>query len=321
MGLFWAMRQVDSHLPVDEQRLQPAPVSFVHLGASSGGRSATAHLVQRTQAKKSSLLATTLGRQGFRGCLYRGRRTTRTPAIMIIGDQAGLACGPPASLLAAHGYPTLAIAYYGARGLPLRRQRIPLEYFRNALIWLSHQPGVDGRRLIVFGISDGAEAALLLAVEYPTLVHAVISYVGGSTIPPPPAPAPATWTLHGKPIRFTHAQPKAEPRLPAKPRASIPVEKISGPIMLVSAGDDKLWPSTAYAAAIITRLRKHHHHNYISLIYPHAGHGIASVLPNLPAPTIIPTPKGPIPLGGTQTADAHARADAWPKLLAFLRHT
>jgi dienelactone hydrolase len=320
MGLFWAMRQVGSHLAADEQRLTPAPLSVVRIRASSGGRSATASLVRRTQARKRRLLVTTLKSQGFRGCFYRGRRTARTPAIMIIADQPGLACGPPASLLASYGYPTLAIAYYGAPGLPPKLQRIPLEYFRHALIWLRHQPGIVDHQLIVFGISQGAEAALLLAAEYPMLIHGAISYVGRSTIASPPTPAQAIWTLHGTPVRFTHTRANSKPR-PATPRTEIPVEKISGPILLVSAGNDKLWPSAADANAIISRLRKHHHHNDTSLSYPQAGHGIASVLPSLPAPTTILTSRGPIHLGGNPTADALARNDAWTKLLAFLRQT
>ena len=72
-----------------------------------------------------------------------------------------------ARMLAAHGYPALAVAYFGVPGLPQNLSAILLEYFERALGWLAAQPGVDPARLVVLGGSRGSEAAELLAVHDP----------------------------------------------------------------------------------------------------------------------------------------------------------
>jgi hypothetical protein len=45
------------------------------------------------------------------------------------------------------------------------------------LAWLAQQPEVNPNHLVVQGILRGSEAALLLGVNYPELVHAVIARV------------------------------------------------------------------------------------------------------------------------------------------------
>jgi dienelactone hydrolase len=56
-----------------------------------------------------------------------------------------------------------------------------------------------------------------------------------------------------------------------------------------------------------------------ALIYPDAGHGVGS-FPYLPAGTsqISAGNAAARSLGGTRQADAAARSDSWPKVLAFL---
>ena len=40
-------------------------------------------------------------------------------------------------------------------------------------------------------------------------------------------------------------------------RATIPVEKIQGPVLLVSGSDDQVWPSSALADIAMRRLEAH----------------------------------------------------------------
>ena len=56
-----------------------------------------------------------------------------------------------------------------------------------------------------------------------------------------------------------------------------------------------------------------------ALTYEHAGHDLGFAVPNLPLLNVVDTRYGRLNLGGTRAADAHARADLWPKLLRFLR--
>jgi dienelactone hydrolase len=74
---------------------------------------------------------------GVYGRVFRPKdNSTRRPALLVFGgSEGGLrpAVVLKAALLAAHGYPTLALAYWKAPGLPQNLSRIPLEYFRKAL--------------------------------------------------------------------------------------------------------------------------------------------------------------------------------------------
>jgi dienelactone hydrolase len=308
MGLFWSMRW-GSH--IDVAMAAPA-VSTVRLVAGAGGRTlATASFTRRAEAPGLTVHNTTLASEGFVGCFYSapGQATTPSPAILLLGGSGGGApCDVRAALLASHGYPTLALAYFGMPGLPAELKNIPLEYFQSALRWLTRQPGVDPDELVVAGISRGGEAALLLGTVYPELLHGVVSYVGSSlvwgtryTVQGPNDPQEPSWTLDGKPVPFATGFDDA--------KAVIPVEKIAGPIFVVGAVMDSLWPSGIFANEIVARLRQHQRTDYTSFVYFEAGHAVGLMVPNIP---VI------VDLGGSLAGDAHARADSWPKLLAFL---
>src|ERR1700676_1992353 len=58
-------------------------------------------------------------------------------------------------------------------------------------------------------------------------------------------------------------------------RASIPVEKTNGPVLLISAQDDALWPSTHFCELVMGRLDTYKFpYAYQHLNYKGAGHMI-----------------------------------------------
>jgi dienelactone hydrolase len=160
----------------------------------------------------------------------------------------------------------------------------------------------------VLGISRGGECALLLGTVYPELIHGVVSYVGSSlvwgtryTVHGPHDQQEPSWTLGGKPVPFATGFEDA--------RSVIQVEKIAGPLFVVGAIEDSLWPSALFANNIVSRLKQHRRTDYTALVYAKAGHAVGYIIPNIP---VI------VDLGGTRAADARGRGDSWPKLLAFL---
>ncbi len=301
MGLFWSMHEVGSSIPVDQQFMRPPRVLRVTLDAAVGGRTVASTTLRRQLVSGAvQFQQETLASQGFIGCYWSPKHPQRAePAILMFGgSEGGVDCGY--GLLAAHGYPELHVAYFGLAGLPKYLGGIQLAYFAHALRWLAQQPGVDPSRLVISGASRGAEAAILTAAAYPSLVHAAVEYVGAAFTGSSNGPgSSAAWTVRGKPI------PVGTP---------LPVWKVDGPVLLIGGIGDTLTASGYAVQSMASELRTHHRHDFVALAYENAGHALASGWPYVPAGTNF----GTGPLGGTLAGDAHAREDSWRKLLAFL---
>jgi dienelactone hydrolase len=232
---------------------------------------------------------------------------------------------PVGAMLAARGYPTLDLAYYGEPGLPQAAKDLSLEYSAKALRWLGAQPGVDPKRLWVMGWSTGSEAALLLGVRYPDLVHgvAVLSFDDVASCNGYGQGSP-TWTYGGKPLPCTNQFPNPHPT--DNPAAVIPVAKIHGPLFL-GCGERDSWSScSSYAKAVMAALAAaHYSYPHELLEYPDAGHALGALLPYDPGIAAyedgLTPPEWPPGFNGTSNvSNPLARADQWPKLLAFLRN-
>jgi dienelactone hydrolase len=215
---------------------------------------------------------------------------------VAIGGSDGAAPAVQAALLAAHGHPTLSLCYFRAPGLPRELVRIPLEYFRRALRWVMAHTGAH--RVELLGISRGGEGVLIIGSRYPDVVGGVAALVPGSAYFPSPTRrnVPA-WTIGGRPL------PLYEP---------IPVERMHAPLLTASGGRDAVWPSADYTREIHARLTEHGFRlAHPDLRYAAAGHGLGVAIPFIPSFDQAHS-------GGTPAADAAARADLWPRLLAFL---
>ena len=281
------------------------------------------------------------------GSLHAPAGAGPAPGVLVLGGSEGGAHDRDARLLAAEGFTVLALAYFGGPGLPPGLVDIPVEYFSRGLDLLADQPGTDGRSGVVGG-SRGGEAALLTACHDPR-VAAVVSVVGsglltqgidvrrGSLLDILAAPT-SSWTVRGRPLPYLphvvgdelrrlveQRRPVplslAFPPPPSAPaeldRVSIPVERIRGPVLLLSAQDDRNWPSAAYSQVAADRLAGHPHlveHRVLA----GAGHGIAGA-PGAPfTTTLSPGPGVTFELGGTAAVNTRARAECWAATTSFL---
>jgi len=280
----------------------------VQLEASVSGRVAATATVRRQGPLAVGVVEKQLrpAKGGIYANLYLPKNTaSRRPAVLVFsGSGGGLTTGMAAALLAAHGYPSLALAYFKAPGLPQSLHNIALEYFTSALKLLRAQPGVDPRHVLVAGESRGGEAALLLGAYFPRLVNGVIAGVPSSVVNPgwPDTSKPA-WTLAGR----------ALPAPPGTAQAVIPVERIRGPVLLSCGEQDPIWPSCASVDAITVRLRAHGFASPVTALrYRDAGHligGLTAYYGSLTDDALA---------GGTVAGTQAAQADAHTKLLAFL---
>ena len=105
---------------------------------------------------------------------------------------------------------------------------------------------------------------------------------------------------------------------PAELEASaIPVERITGAVLLLSAGEDRMWPSGPMSEVAARRLAEagitHEH-----LHFADAGHPIAPP-PYGPATELVsPGPGVTFAMGGTPAANAAARVAGWRRSVEFL---
>jgi uncharacterized protein len=270
---------------------------------------------------------------------YRPSRSGTHPGIIVIGGAGGGLGSTSAvgSLLAERGYAALALAYFGLEHLPTRLQEIPLEYFKRAIEWMCAQPSVEPTKIGLVGTSKGGEAALMVGATYGE-IHAVVAYSPSHVVFQgideawsDASASKSSWTLDGKPVPFVPFRMDNDcieqygfylglylgslQDQQAVGRAVIPVERINGPILLVSGTDDAIWPSSMMCEQVVERLREREFaFSFQHFSYDGAGHLLAG--PSRLAPAR-PIGAGDMAIGGTESTNAAARDDAWAKVCTF----
>jgi dienelactone hydrolase len=342
-GLLWSMRLAEGQAA--GLLTSAAPLETEVVAESAQMSPATARVrrhfatpaVTRTEVRDNGLVAT----------FFRPSGSTPHPAVIVVPGSGGGVPEPSAALLASHGIASLALAYFRAEHLPESLVEIPLEYFEGAIRWLRAQPAVGTRPLGVMGGSRGGELALLLGATFSDfravvgnvpsgIVHAGIAGGARETHPRP------AWTYRGQPVPFLSPRnagqmasaPVTSAPLPLAPiflramqdraaveAATIPVERINGPVLLISGQDDQMWPSPALAEIAMKRLaERRFRFPYAHLSYPGAGHVIGQPgMPSTVTASLHPLAGRWLAYGGNPKDNAAAAADSWPKIIAFFR--
>ncbi len=277
------------------------------------------------------------------------------PVIVVLNGSGGGLNEPRAALYASHGYAALALGYFKAPGLPDYISNTPLEYFENALQWVHRHLRPHRGQVALSGQSRGGELVLLLGSMFPQWVSAVIAYVPGAVVHSAqnacdPALGPDSrngpaWLYRGQPLphlwqgnRTATWQPwdeGPEPRRHANAlltalqdadaveRAAIAVERIAGPVLLLSASDDGSWPSSLYSRMVADRLARHRHpHAVQHLDFEGAGHSI--LFPFMPTTQLVyahPVSGRLSTTGGSPAPNAQADQQSWAGVLSFLKQS
>jgi dienelactone hydrolase len=351
MGLIWSMEPVGRLDPgLARDRLASVPLRL--LAEADGGQRASTQV--RRSFMPDGMERTEIRELGLVGVLFHPEGAGPWPGVMHLGGAEGGLHEDDAALLSAHGFAVLALAYYGMPGLPQTLQRVPVEYFGRALDYLGRHPQVAAGGLTVMGVSKGGEAALLTGATYPSAVRAVISVVGsglvtqgisqsvltGSLLEILSTPV-ASWTYQGHELPYLPnvVTPQMEAAVAAGgpvslgwaapdlscatqvAQAAIPVERIAGPVLLISGEDDQTYGPAFQEAAAQRLARLGHAHSWKHLIHKQAGHLIAAVPYRPTTQSVFPGPGVPFQFGGTPAADAAARVSTWHEILGFLTLT
>jgi dienelactone hydrolase len=348
MGLVWSMEPAGQRDPAQAtDRLAPVPL---RLSAEIRGTECASAQVERCYVP-DGLDRTDVRVDGLVGVLYCPAEPGPWPGVLQLGGAEGGLHEDDAALLAGHGFAVLALAYYGLPGLPQTLKNVPVEYFGQALDYLSSHPAVAAAGIAVMGVSKGGEAALLTGATYPASVRSVISIVGsglltqgisqdvlsGSLLEILSTPV-ASWTHRGRELPYlpNFVTPRLRAAVSAGgpvslgwaapdlshadqvAQAMIPVEQIAGPILLISGGDDQTYGPAFQEAAVQRLASLGHPGSCRHIVYPDAGHLIAAVPYRPTTQSVFPGPGVPFQYGGTPAADAAARLAMWQEVRRFL---
>ena len=172
----------------------------------------------------------------------------------------------------AKGYAFLALGYFGAEGTPKELDRISIEQVHEAILKAAEHPKVNKNKIAIVGGSRGADLALLIASYYKD-IDAVVGIVPSHAVFPAHTKELSTssWTFGGKELPFVPVSDETIPALikrdlrsafeimlkdkESEQKSLIKVEKINGPILLLSATNDEIAPTTPMANNIIEKLQ------------------------------------------------------------------
>jgi dienelactone hydrolase len=349
-GLWWSMEFASEDL-APAAFVASADMLEYRLDARAGLEHSSLTLVRRLLAPGCERESAT--GDGFTGPLFLPGASRRAPGVVLVPGSTGAgAMEPTAALLASRGFCALVAAYMEEKGLPRSLKEIPVEVVSRAVERLGAHPRVGGGVGVVSASvgTEGALAALALSAAHTARCAVAIapSSVVWQALPENgQPPKTASWSHQGKPLPWLpmhgervlpelvkhallgklsrHPRPKAlhmrpayEPSLgdeEAVARAAIPVEQIACPLMLVSGGDDQMYPAKEMADAILERRRRsgvgdedRHLH------FPEAGHFFRPPT----TPTTVPWTESLV-AGGEPEATARAQEEAWRAVVDFLR--
>ena len=197
-------------------------------------------------------------------------------------------------------------------------------------------PKVTARedRIAVLGGSKGGELSLLAAATFPDLVGPVVAYTPSSVVwagidfSQPRGSTRSSWSLAGEPLPCVpypaSVGPSSSERglsvLPiydqglenaaAVAQAAIQIERATGPVLVISGGDDRMWPAERMCVMVVDRARRAGRETLVRhLNFPEAGHVLT--------PYEAPAPSAAMPmqfdLGGSPASARSTHAVAWPR--------
>jgi len=226
--------------------------------------------------------------KGLIAKLYLPKTAEKIPAVIAFGgsDPSWAHADANGEMMAKNGIAVIGAVYFKMDpSLPVSLDQIPMEYFIKAIDYAQTVPQIDANRIGVVSGSRGSEAGFLLAILDQRIKSVVITTPskvawGGMTSPK------SAWTYQGKDIPslslpdMTNATQLERFHLALADhekvkKAMFSFEKINGPILLISAENDQIWPGTAMSNDIVAYLKQSKFaHSIIHKSYP-TGHAFS----------------------------------------------
>ncbi|XP_059870401.1 acyl-coenzyme A amino acid N-acyltransferase 1-like isoform X1 [Delphinus delphis] len=334
MGLFWSLKPEKAFERQIKKDVMNSPFwitlelyDSVYLQKSGEVQPRARQVVQRWfSSPQMQRVQVQEGR--VRGALFLPPGAGPFPGLIDLFGGIGGLVEYRASLLAAHGFAVLALAYFAYADLPKQLQEVDLEYFEEAANLLLAHPKIQKPGIGVISVSKGAEIGLAMAC-YLKEVAATVCINGCNAIfefplkyrdlvitPIPSLPERMEFNIMGA-LCLRHY--KGNPRDALNQHSVLPIEKAQGAILFVIGEDDECFNSREYAEQALDQLRRHGRSNGRMLLYPGAGHLIEP--PYLPL-CYASWSRGlfcPLLWGGDLVGHAAAQEHAWGEIQKFFR--
>ncbi len=202
--------------------------------------------------------------------LYLPKTTEKVPAVIGFGgsDPSWGFADANGEMMASNGIAFIGLVYFKTEpGLPATLDHIPMEYFISAIDYAETVTAIDASRIGVVSGSRGSEAGFLLGI-LDSRVKSLAITTPSKVAWPGMSSSQSAWTYQGKDIpamdlpdikNATQIQrfEKALQDLGKVQKATFAFEKIGGPILLISAENDQIWPGTAMSHDIMAYLKAH----------------------------------------------------------------
>lgn len=248
-----------------------------------------------------------VARDGVSGVFAAPEGASRLPTLILLhGSEGGSMAAARAwsGRMAERGFAALALNYVayawtgGISGVPTTFTNLPVELLGKARTWIASRAEAHSGWIALVGGSKGAELALVGASRY-AWVTATVACVPSDVVwagygrQPAPGELLSSWSFQGRPLPFipydryeevfngraTAAQVHVRSRTAAPPAvvaaSRIPVGQIAGPVLLLGAGRDEVWPSLAMSRNIRAAYRRSGRSKLLEVgEYSEAGHNI-----------------------------------------------
>lgn len=215
---------------------------------------------------------------GTNSILYVGKGSNQPLVVGLGGSEGGNAWASDhwkttRERFLEKGYAFLALGYFGAEGSPDTLDRISIDVVHAAILKACGDPHIDPQRIAIVGGSRGGDLALLLGSYYADIA-CVVAIVPSHVVFPGHTMHFSTscWTYRQQELPFVPVNEAAVPYLVkgelrntfeamlqdsfAVQAAAIRVERIKGSVLLLSASDDEITPSTPSCEQMMERLKQ-----------------------------------------------------------------
>ncbi|NXP54766.1 ACOT5 thioesterase, partial [Heliornis fulica] len=328
MGLLWALQPQKPFWYMVKQDVQ-SPFQL-QLEVFEGHGEPLGRLLAQAQHERGFL------RDGVRRVPVREGRIRATlflppgegtfPGIIDIHGYMGGLFEHRASLLANHGFATLALAYFKYEDLPQEPTELHLEYFEEAVNYMLQHPQVKGPGVGLLGYSKGGDLSLAMAafLKNITAVASINGPVANTVIPLcyKDKTIPALH-LDTQLIKVTdsnildYTDTLIDPFQAPGNQSLIQLEKAEAQFLFIAGQDDHVVRSDYFATEVCKLLQAQGKENFQILSYPGTGHCI-----DPPFFPFYPVGNHPIfhkraVLGGKLRPYSVAQVDAWLQIQAF----